>query len=198
MTEVQEYSPVLSDLPFGYTSGKVHTEGVTADTEGWYYRPGCPLTISADKTFKKATSGDKVVGLATSGIHSEEGPLSSRSVISVALFRGKRVDVITAGELLAAGDEVYVTYEGVAMKSGSALTGTTSLDIPALVVTTDPEAGVTGTVDGAACTIDIPELSGATTATEDTAGTCTITSNAPIGIVWKGAASAAAAEVIIY
>lgn len=198
MTEVQEYSPVLSDLPFGYISGKVHTEGVTADTEGWYYRPGCPLTISANQTFKKATNGDKVVGHATSGIHSDEGPLSSRSMISVALFRGRRVDVITAGELLAAGDEVYVTYAGAAMKSGTALTGTVAIDIPALVVATDPKTGVTGTVDGATCTIDIPALSGATTATEDTAGTCAITSNIPIGIVWKGAASAAAAEVIIY
>lgn len=198
MANGQEFDPILKSLPHeGYLDAKVAS--VTADTDGWYYKPGQAVKISGDHTVSAATDGSIILGTVKNGLNKNDiGDLSANSTIQIGLFKGRRIDTIIAGELLAAGDLVYVNYLGKALKSGATIAGTVSIDIPALVVTTDVEAGVTGTVEGAICTTDIPALSGATAISEDVAGTCLITTNLPIGIVWKGAAADAAAEVIIY
>ena len=173
---VQAFSPVLSELPYGRINGKVAT--ATADADGWYYKPGDTVKITADHTFAKCTgSSDFVAGLVETGLNSHDtgGTLGTNERVGVALIKGRRVDVVPAAEQLAAGNLVVINYQGAAAKVSAAVGGTT------------PETTVTGTVEGAACTVVVPALtvSGASDASVH-------------GIVWKGGASGADVEIIVF
>lgn len=119
-----KFSPVLSELPYGYISAAVVTESITADTDGWYYAPGQVVTIAADHQIKKAASGDHALGHLTNGIHQHDtSALSKLDRVNVALFQGKRVDTVIATAALTAGTEVVIGYDGKATAYDATVTG---------------------------------------------------------------------------
>jgi len=210
---VQAFSPVLSELPYGRINGKVATE--TADADGWYYKPGDTVKISADQTFAKCTaSSDFVAGLVEAGLNSHDtgGTLGANERVGVVLLKGRRVDIVPAAEELAAGDLVAINYLGAAAKV-SAAAGTTPETtvhgtLAAQEITTDAQTDLTGTVADTACTITIPagagDLAAVTAESEDL--TVVIPALAVSGaldasihgIVWKGGASGANVEIIVF
>lgn len=114
---VQAFSPVLSELPYGRINGKV--AAAVADSDGWYYKPGDTVKISADQTFAKCTeSSDFVAGLVETGLNSYDtgGTLGANERVGVVLLKGRRVDIVPAAEQLAAGDLVVINYQGAAAK----------------------------------------------------------------------------------
>lgn len=173
----QAYSPILSELPYGRISGKVAS--ASADADGWYYKPGAAVKISADHTFAKcASAADYVAGLVETGLNSHDtgGTLGANERLGVALMQGRRIDIVPAAEELAAGDLVILNYQGSAAK------------IETVIGATEAQADVSGTVaGGTVCTITIPAMD------------VTAAQNAHVhGIVWKGGASAAEVEIIVF
>lgn len=136
-----KFSPVLSELPFGYIAAGVVTASITADADGWYYAPGQVVAISGDHQIKKAASGDHVIGHLTNGLNQHDiSTLGSMDRVNVALFAGKRVDIVTASAALTAGTEVLIGYDGEATAYDATVTGpvttegdtsTATIEIPA-------------------------------------------------------------------
>ena len=119
-----KFSPVLSELPFGYIAAAVVTDSVTADSDGWYYAPGQVVAIAGDHKVKKATASDHAIGHLTNGLNqydvSTPGALDR---VNVALFAGKRVDIVVASAALTAGTEVLIGYDGKATAYDATVTG---------------------------------------------------------------------------
>lgn len=124
------FSPLLSELPFGYISANIVRVSISADNDGWWYAPGQAVAISGDHTVKKAGSADRVIGRLTSGLSTENYPtlagIPAESRVPVALFRGKRIETAIAGANLTAGTEVNITYQGKATAYSATITSTVS------------------------------------------------------------------------
>lgn len=192
---VQEFSPVLSELPYGRINGKAAS--TTADADGWYYKPCQPVKITADHTFGKTTANtDFVAGLVEAGLNSYDtaGVQNANDRLGVVLLKGKRVDIVPASEQLVAGDLIYITYEGKAAKTAGAGGGSTAATTVYGALTSQ-----TGTVADTVAT-----MPAVTAASEDLsvaipALTVSGSTDAAVhGIVWKGGAANADVEVIIF
>ncbi|HJK84418.1 MAG TPA: hypothetical protein O0X13_01640 [Methanocorpusculum sp.] len=122
-----KFSPVISELPWGYIPAGVVTTEITPDADGWYYAPGQVVAIAGDHQIKKAASGDHVLGHLTNGLHNHDiSVLSTNDRVNVALFAGRRVDTVIASAALTAGTEVVIGYDGKASAYNPAVTGAVS------------------------------------------------------------------------
>ena len=168
-------SPVKEDLTVNSLRAKVHVAGVTADSDGFYYKARQLVEISGDEEIAVATTQNSAIGQLEDSITTKTNPngLDTRTRISVLPFGFRRVLRVTAEGQLTAGQRVTQgTTSKQAVKAAAALTG------------------LAATGSATASAVD------ATRPTVAIAGG--IPAEVILGIVWKGAANGAEALILAY
>lgn len=209
-------SPVVYDLTVAGLPAKVKTSGVSADSDGFYYKAGKLVEISADETIKIAATEGAAIGVLEDSITTKTNPggLDSRTRVTVLPFGYRRVVRMTAEGALSAGDRVCQgTVSKQAVKAMSDLAATTTPDASGLsAATTVDTSGLSGSIpsdstpvtsDAAQPTVSIDgtataetTLSGSVTAATTLAGG--ILPEKELGIVWKGATNGNEALILVY
>ena len=168
-------SPVREDLTVAALRAKVHVAGVTADSDGFYYKACQLVEITGDEEVGIATTANSAIGQLEDSITTRTNPngLDTRTRVSVIPFGFRRVLEMTAEGQLTAGQRVTQgTTSKQAVKAAAALTG------------------LAATGSATASTVD------ATRPTVAIAGG--IPAEVILGIVWKGAANGAKARILAY
>jgi len=168
-------SPVREDLTVNPLRAKVHVAGVTADSDGFYYKACQLVEITGDEEVGIATTANSAIGQLEDSITTKTNPkgLDTRTRISVIPFGFRRVLEMTAEGQLTAGQRVTQgTTSKQTVKAAAAL------------------AGLAATGSATASAVDA------------TRPTVAITGGIPaevlIGVVWKGAANGAKAKILAY
>lgn len=105
-------TPVREQLQTQPLSAKVDT-GQAADSDGFFYKAGDLVEISADMTVKKLTTSGRVFGQLDTSIHEDEAPdgLNGNHKVAV-LTPHKYMTEITAEGTIAAGDDLVAGTVG--------------------------------------------------------------------------------------
>lgn len=179
-------SPVAYDLTVAGLPAQVHSTGVTADADGFYYAAGQLVEIAADETIKAAATAGAAIGILEDSITTKTNPngLDSRTRVTVLPFGYRRVLRMTAEGDLTAGTRVCQgTTSKQAVKAMSTLAATLTVDASELAAATTVDASelaAATTVDasalaGSIATGDTPVLSDAAQPTVAVAGAVTAT-----------------------
>ncbi|MBN2734734.1 MAG: hypothetical protein JXQ82_07760 [Methanomicrobiaceae archaeon] len=185
------FDPLVLDLTRNPLSAKVKSDGVTADSDGFYYKTGQLVEITGDEQVGIATNAGKAAGILRSSRNTQNTPqgISKDNVRVDVTFIGYRYLMrLTAEGSLTAGTKVCQgTVSKQAVKAMSSLAATGAAGTLAATITAG-EVDVVG--DAAQPTVTV---SGAPAVT--LAGG--ILPENEIGIVWKGAADGAEALVLV-
>ncbi|PKG32408.1 hypothetical protein [Methanoregula sp.] len=168
-------SPVKEDLTVAPLRAKVHVAGVTADSDGFYYKARQLVEITGDEEVGIATNANKAIGVLEDSITTKTNPngLDTRTRISVIPFGYRRVLRMTAEGQLTAGQRVTQgTTSKQAVKAAAALAGLA--------------ASGSATASAVDATRPTVAISGGVPAEEI------------IGVVWKGAANGAEALILAH
>lgn len=168
-------SPVKEDLTVAPLRAKVHVAGVTADSDGFYYKARQLVEITGDEEIGLATTANSAIGQLEDSITTKTNPngLDTRTRISVIPFGFRRVLRMTAEGQLTAGQRVTQgTTSKQTVKAAAALTGLAASG-----------SATASAVDATRPTVAI-------------AGG--IPAEVILGIVWKGAANGAEALILAY
>lgn len=168
-------SPVAWDLTVAPMSAKVKTAGVTADSDGFYYKARQLVEIVADETVGIAATAQKAIGILEDSITTKTNPngLDARTKVSVLPFGFRRILRMTAE-----GDLTFNTWVTQGSVSKQAVKAASSL----------------------AATVDAGETP--VTSTAANGAVVSVAGGVPperiIGIVWKGATSGNEVLVLAY
>ncbi len=168
-------SPIKDELTVALLRAHVHVAGVTADSDGFYYKAGKFVEITGDEEVGLATTANSAIGQLDDSITTKTNPrgLDTRTRVSVIPFGFRRILEMTAEGQLTAGQRVTQgTTSKQAVKAAAALTG------------------LAATGSATASAVD------ATRPTVAIAGG--IPAEVILGVVWKGAANGAKAKILAY
>jgi len=214
---VSVHSPEAWDLTVAPMSAAVKIDGVTADSDGYYYRAGQLVEITGDEQVGIATTANKAVGILLSSITTKTNPqgLDTRTRVDVHFFGFRKIFRVTAEGTLTAGQRATQgTVNKQRVKAAAPLAATVAVDGSGLTATTTVDAaGLSGSVpagetpvmsDGAQPTVAITgDVTATTTVTGDvTAATATLAGSilpeVDLGVVWKGATNGNQALLLAY
>ena len=214
---VSVHSPEAWDLTVAPMSAAVKTEGVTADSDGYYYRAGQLVEITGDEQVGVATAANKAIGILLSSITTKTNPrgLDDRTCVDVHFFGYRKIFRVTAEGTLTAGCRVTqgttnkqrvkaaAVLSATVAVEGSGLTATTTVDATALAGSIAVgETPVTS--DAAQPTVAIAGAVTATTVVEGdvTAATATLAGSVlpevDLGVCWKGATNGNQALILAH
>lgn len=214
---VSVHSPEAWDLTVAPMSAPVKIDGVTADSDGYYYRAGQLVEITGDEQVGIATAANKAVGILLDSITTKTNPrgLDDRTRVSVHFFGYRKILRVTAEGTLTAGQRATQgTVSKQRVKAAAPLAATVAVDGSGLTAATTVDAsGLSGSVpagdtpvtsDGAQPAIAIAGDVTATTVVEGdvTAATATLAGSilpeVDLGVVWKGATNGNQALLLAY